>query len=109
MAIIHVGFLTKKTLKRWGGSLLFEFREDGSRAQKLENRWSCLNSFVRGCSLNFTFLKLHLMSDHANTNSIMRFSQNSPNMSANQQSNMYRRDSNDNIDIEPIATRMQEE
>ena len=26
------------------------FRGDGSRAQKLENRWNCLNSFVRGCS-----------------------------------------------------------
>ena len=35
----------------WGGGLLFVFRGDGSRAQKLENRWNCLNSFVRGCSL----------------------------------------------------------
>ena len=26
------------------------FRGDGSRAQKLENRWNCLNSFVQGCS-----------------------------------------------------------
>ena len=26
------------------------FRRDGSRAQKLENRWNCLDSFVRGCS-----------------------------------------------------------
>ena len=26
------------------------FRGDGSRAQKLENRWNCLNGFVRGCS-----------------------------------------------------------
>ena len=34
----------------WGGGLLFVFRGDGSRAQKLENRWNCLNSFVRGCS-----------------------------------------------------------
>ena len=33
----------------WGGGLLFVFRGDGSRAQKLENRWNCLNSFVRGC------------------------------------------------------------
>ena len=49
MAIIHVGFQTKATLNRgWGGGLLFVFRGDGSRAQKLENRWSCLNSFVRG-------------------------------------------------------------
>ena len=29
------------------------FRGDGSRAQKLENRWNCLNSFVRGCSSTF--------------------------------------------------------
>ena len=36
--------------RRWGGGLLFVFRGDGSRAQKLENRWNCLNSFVRGCS-----------------------------------------------------------
>ena len=28
------------------------FRGDGSRAQKLENRWNCLNSFVRGCSFD---------------------------------------------------------
>ena len=28
------------------------FRGDGSRAQKLENRWNCLNSFVRGCRRN---------------------------------------------------------
>ena len=27
------------------------FRGDGRRAQKLENRWNCLNSFVRGCRL----------------------------------------------------------
>ena len=33
----------------WGGGLLFVFRGDGRRAQKLENRWNCLNSFVRGC------------------------------------------------------------
>ena len=50
MVIIHVGFQTKTTLNRgWGGGLLFVFRGDGSRAQKLENRWNCLNSFVRGC------------------------------------------------------------
>ena len=35
----------------WGGGLLFVFRGDGRRAQKLENRWNCLNSFVRGCRL----------------------------------------------------------
>ena len=47
MAIIHVDFFTKTTLNRgWGGDLLFVFRGDGSRAQKLENRWNCLNSFV---------------------------------------------------------------
>ena len=48
MAIIHVGFYTKTTLNRkWGGGLLFVFRGDGSRAQKLENRWNSLDSFVR--------------------------------------------------------------
>ena len=26
------------------------FRGDGSRAEKLENRLNCLNSFVQGCS-----------------------------------------------------------
>ena len=47
-----LGFQTKTTLNRgWGGGLLFVFRGDGSRAQKLENRWNCLNSFVRGCSM----------------------------------------------------------
>ena len=52
MAIIHVGFQTNTTLNRgWGGGLPFVFRGDQSRVQKLENRWSCLNSFVRGCSL----------------------------------------------------------
>ena len=30
------------------------FRGDGSRAQKLENRWNCLNSFVRGCRITNT-------------------------------------------------------
>ena len=51
MAIMHVGFSTKTTLNRgWGGGLRFVFRGDGSRAQKLENTWNCLNSFVRGCS-----------------------------------------------------------
>ena len=35
----------------WGGGLLFVFRGDGSRAQKLENRWNCLYSFVQGCSM----------------------------------------------------------
>ena len=51
MAIIHVGIKTKTTLNRGrGGGLLFLFRGDGSRGQKLENRWNCLNSFVRGCS-----------------------------------------------------------
>ena len=50
MAIIRVGFQTKTTLNRGcGGGLLFLFRGDGSRAQKLENRWNCLNSFVGGC------------------------------------------------------------
>ena len=63
MAIIHVGFQTKATLNRgWGGGLLFVFRGDGSRAQKLENRWNCLNSSVRGCSSTrhvfFTFIHL---------------------------------------------------
>ena len=44
--------LSKATLNRgWGGGLLFVFRGDRSRAQKLENRWNCLNSFVRGCSM----------------------------------------------------------
>ena len=48
MAIIHVGFQTKTTLNRgWGGGLLFLFRGDRSRAQKLKNRWNCLNSFVQ--------------------------------------------------------------
>ena len=47
MAIRHVDFFTKTTLSRgWGGGLLFVFRGDESRAQKSENRWNCLNSFV---------------------------------------------------------------
>ena len=47
MAIIHVDFFTKTTLNRgWEGGLLFLFRGDRRRAQKLENRWNCLNSFV---------------------------------------------------------------
>ena len=37
-----------------GGGLLFLFRGDGSRGQKLENRWNCLNSFARGCKLRPT-------------------------------------------------------
>ena len=32
----------------WVWGLLFLFRGDRSRAQKLENRWNCLNSFVWG-------------------------------------------------------------
>ena len=32
----------------WGGGVLFVFRGDRSRGQKLENRWNCPNSFVRG-------------------------------------------------------------
>ena len=48
MAIIQVGFYTKTTLNRgWGGGLLFLFRGDRSRVQKLKNRWNCLNSFVQ--------------------------------------------------------------
>ena len=35
------------------------FRGDGSRAQKLENTWNCLNSFVRDCSsLVFSFFSV---------------------------------------------------
>ena len=30
----------------WGGCVLFLFREDGSMAQKLENRRHCFNSFA---------------------------------------------------------------
>ena len=30
----------------WGGCVLFLFREDGSMAQKLANRWNCFNSFA---------------------------------------------------------------
>ena len=49
--IIDVGFQTKTTLNRgWEGTLIFLFRGDGSMAQKLENRWICLNSFDQGCS-----------------------------------------------------------
>ena len=47
MAIIHVGFQTKTTLnRRWGGSLLFLFRRDGSRVQKLENRWNIVSTVL---------------------------------------------------------------
>ena len=49
MAIIHVGFQTKTTLNRgWGGGLLFLFRRDGSRAQKLENRWNIVSTVLSG-------------------------------------------------------------
>ena len=46
---LYTFFLPKATLNRgWGGGLLFVFRGDGSRAQKLENRWNCLNRFCPG-------------------------------------------------------------
>lgn len=35
----------------WGGCVLFLFREDGSKAQKLENRWNCFNSFAEVVAL----------------------------------------------------------
>ena len=41
-----------------GEGVAFLFRGDESRAQKLENRWNCLNSFVRGCRLTFLMLCL---------------------------------------------------
>ena len=48
MAIIHVGFYTKTTLDRgWGGGLLL-FRRDGSRVQKLENRWNIVSTVLSG-------------------------------------------------------------
>ena len=50
MAIIHFGFKTKTTLNKGGdGVYFFLFRGDRSRAQNLENRWNCVNSFVRSC------------------------------------------------------------
>ena len=39
------------------------FRGDGSRAQKLENRWNCLNSFVRGCRMVEVFLVKNVIKD----------------------------------------------
>ena len=43
--MIHIGFQIKTTLNRgWVRGLLFHFRGDRSRAQKLENIWKCLNS-----------------------------------------------------------------
>ena len=60
MAIIHVGFETKTTLNRWwGGGLLFLFRGDGSRGQKLENRWNCLNSLSRVVAYPSSLQALH--------------------------------------------------
>ena len=51
MAIIHVGFFTKTILNWvWGGGVLFLFRGDGSKVEKLEDRANCLSSFVRGCN-----------------------------------------------------------